>query len=276
MIAAIETPVGAIVSNVHLQEMIKAAGAAGEPLPSSANITLLNTFFNDLQSAITGGAAFRDVFAVIVIYANDIPYVANGNDLGFDGRHGNDPYKPKAVKNNGGALTKTKEGYQTDGTSCILINYIPANENITSTTDIFQLTAWRGIVNSQVNHGSGIAGLAHKSGTTNHGHELYGSINTGSIRSGNRIFYSERNGNALDLYTNNNAESVQSIAPSGSKQTHSLRSLTRTTDTGIVDTTWFLNPATKEAMKIVGKRSNINRTLLYNAVNTYLTAVAAL
>lgn len=278
MIAAIETPVGAIVTNVHLMEMIKAAGAAGEPIPSAANLTLLNTFFNSLQSAITGGAAFRDVYADILIYATDATYLAVGNDLGFDGRHGNNPYATKAVKNNGGTLTKTaKEGFRTDGTACVLRNYIPANESITSTTDVFNLTAWRGIVNSNVNHGSGIAGMSHKTGSSNIGHDLYSSLNVGTTRTGNRIFYSDRNGSTLELYVDNVAESFQNpFGPSGSKPTQSLRSLTRSLANGDVDPGWFLNSATRECVCIVGKRSNINRTSLYNAVNTYLTGVAAL
>jgi hypothetical protein len=276
MIAAIETPVGAIVTNVHLMEMIKAAGAAGEQLPSSANITLLNTLFNALQSAITGGAAFRDVYARILIYANDRVY-SGGNDLGFDGRHGNDPYK-KAVKDNGGTLTKTvKEGYQTDGVSCILQNYIPANETITSTTDVGILTAWRGVVNSTSNHGSGGIGLAQKTGNTNIGHDVYSSLNVATVKSGNLIFYSERVGSELVLYVNNVAESYQNpLGPSGSKSPYSTRSLTRTNALGNPDLGWFLNSATKEAISIAVKRSNINRTTLHNAVNNYLNGVAAL
>ena len=277
MIAAIETPVSAIVTNVHLMEMIKAAGAAGEPIPSSANLALLNTLFNTMQSAITGGAAFRDVYALIINFATDIPY-SGGNDLGFDGRHGNDPYKLKAVKNNGGTLSKTvKHGYQTDGTACILLNYIPNNEIITTTRDVAILTAWSDIVNTNLNHGSGGVGMSHRTGNTNIGHELFSSLNVDTTRTGNRIFYSERNGSELVLYVNNVAESYQNpLGPSGSKSIHSLRSLTRTDAVGGPDNSWFLNPTTKERMKIVLKRANINRTTLYNGVNTYLTGVAAL
>lgn len=277
MIAAIETPIGAIVTNVHLMEMIKAAGAAGEPLPSSANLALLNTLFNGMQAAITGGAAFRDVYAFVINFATDIVY-SGSNDIGFDGRHGNDPYKTKAIKDNGGTLSKTvKEGYQTDGVACILHNYIPANETITSTTDVGILTAWRGVVNNTSNHGSGGIGLSHKTGNTNIGHDVYSSLNVATIKSGNLVFYSERVGSELVLYVNNVAESYQNpLGPSGSKSPYSTRSLTRTNALGNPDLAWFLNSATKEALKIVLKRSNINRTTLYNAVNNYLTGVAAL
>lgn len=265
MIAAIETPVGAIVTNVHLQEMIKAAGAAGETLPSNAYLTLLNTLFNSLQSAITDGSSFRNVYADILSYVSDAPYLALSNDLGFDGRKGNDPYL-KAIKQGGGTLKKyIGDGFQTDGVAFINRNYNPSNENITSPTDTGMVIGYSNVFNSAQDHTSGISGIFVKTGNTNYGWGCYRGQNTASTRTGFNIFLVQVDTTESRLY-----ESAVDYTPSTTvqittKPNDNLYSLRVNGAAGM-----YLDGRTRESICISYKRSSVNRTTLFNAVKTFL------
>jgi hypothetical protein len=273
MIGVIETPVSAIVTNVHLMEMIKAAGAAGEPIPSAANLALLNTFFNSLQSAITGGAAFRDVYSLILIYGTDLVYTS---DLGFDARHGNDPYK-KAFKSPSGTLTKTaKSGYGTDGVAYINCNYKQSEDTKSTATDRFHLGIFRSWTNngSGQTHASGSHNMRFSGSNANYGWVLHRGINLASAKSGFLDYYAETDASQSHFYYQNVLQSSTNTGVDLTSSGLDLLSLCRTNNLNVpVD---FLHANTRESLRVVGKRTNINRTTLYNAAIAYANGVFAL
>lgn len=241
---------------------IQAGLQFGYKLPSIQALYFINKYLKSLKSASSIGslASYSD----INIYCSDI----GDFPFGWDGIKWNDPNLPLAFSND--AVNKVKgRGWRTNGVSGFINrNYIPANESITALDDVFHF-AWYTNSNSSGDHIMGANGMIFKTGTGNHGWQLYRGLNIGSQKSGLLRFYAETNASQSFFYDQDVLQSSTNVTVLASKVAVKLLSLARNNnDISVND---YLDPRSIVHVEGSGKRSEINRTLLYNANETFVT-----
>lgn len=238
----------------------------GYKMPSIIGLQHINTFIRALKAASSVGSL--STYADINIYCTDIAEFP----FGWDGIKWNDPNLPMAIPMNG--IRKIKgRGWSTNGTNGFIDrNYVPANETITATDDVFH-AVWYNNLNSANDHITGANGFWFKTGTSNHGWQLYRGINSGSLKAGLLRFYAETNASQSFFYDQNELGGQTNVTIITAKPTNSIYSLARNNN-GIAQD--FLDPRSIEHVAIVGKRSEINRTTLYNAIETFVANMLTL
>lgn len=241
---------------------LQSALKSGYKFPNYEYLSILNTLIRALKTASSDGTL--SPYSQLLAYSSNIVFDTSPFDLiQWQNPNLNEVEIVNGLRKNPG------RGFQTGGSGYINRKYIPADDPNISSSDVFNLVAWRGIVNSTSDHTSGAPGFFFKTGLTNYGWGLKYGVNLAANRQGNRIFYAETNASQSSYYMDNvlesNSSTFQSELPTVELTALALASVS-------LGATSYINPNTTEGVNITGKRTMINRTLVHNAVNNYLTS----
>ena len=239
---------------------IQSALKSGYKLPRYDYLVILNTLIRALKSASSNGTL--SPYSQILLYASPIPFDTSDFDLvQWQNPNLNEVEIVNGLRKNPG------RGYQTGGSGYINRKYIPANDTNITTSDACNLVAWRGVVNSAIDHNSGGPAFFFKTGVSNSGWGLKYGLNLGGARQGNLIFYAETNATQSSLFMNNSLQLNSSANQDDFSNVEIAALALSSYASGVIS---FINPRTSEAVNICGKRTMINRTTLYNAVLDYV------